>query len=293
MKKLLVFLSVLFVFLLTACGTDSDNDTTENDTAGDAETTEDAAEESEPVEITIGASSTPHSEILQEAQPLLEEEGITLNIEEYQDYVFPNDDLANGDLDANYFQHIPFLEQTISDTGYELDYIDGIHVEPMGVYSQGIESVEDIPDGAEVIISNSVADHGRILALFESEGLITLPEGADPEELSLDDIEDNPKNLTFSPDVDPAFLPEQYFAEEDALVAINTNYAIDADLNPLEDALFIEGEDSPYVNVIGVRAEDMENEALNKLVEVLQSEEIQNFILENYDGAVVPVGGSN
>lgn len=293
MKKLLVFLSVLFVFLLTACGTDSNNDTTENDTAGDAETTEDAAEESEPVEITIGASSTPHSEILQEAQPLLEEEGITLNIEEYQDYVFPNDDLANGDLDANYFQHIPFLEQTISDTGYELDYIDGIHVEPMGVYSQGIESVEDIPDGAEVIISNSVADHGRILALFESEGLITLPEGADPEELSLDDIEDNPKNLTFSPDVDPAFLPEQYFAEEDALVAINTNYAIDADLNPLEDALFIEGEDSPYVNVIGVRAEDMENEALNKLVEVLQSEEIQNFILENYDGAVVPVGGSN
>src|SRR5690625_4837264 len=294
MKKLLVFLSVLFVFLLAACGTDSDNDTTENDAADDAETTEDeAAEDTEPVEITVGASSTPHAEILQEAQPLLEEEGITLNIEEYQDYVFPNDDLESGELDANYFQHIPYLEQTISDTGYELDYIDGIHVEPMGVYSQGLASVDDIRAAAEVIISNSVADHGRILALFESEGLITLPEGADPEELSLDDIEDNPKNLTFSPDVDPAFLPEQYFAEEDALVAINTNYAIDADLNPLEDALFIEGEDSPYVNIIGVRAEDMENEALNKLVEVLQSEEIQNFILENYDGAVVPVGGNN
>jgi D-methionine transport system substrate-binding protein len=294
MKKILVLLSALLVLFLAACGTDSENDTTENDTAGDVETSEDeASEDTETVEITIGASSTPHSEILEEALPLLEEEGITLNIEEYQDYVFPNDDLANGELDANYFQHIPFLEQTISDTGYELDYIDGIHVEPMGVYSQGIASVEDIPDGAEVIISNSVADHGRILALFESEGLITLPEGADPEELTLDDIEDNPHNLTFSPDVDPAFLPEQYFAEEDVLVAINTNYAIDADLNPLEDALFIEGEDSPYVNVIGVRAEDMENEALNKLVEVLQSEEIQNFILENYDGAVVPVGGNN
>jgi D-methionine transport system substrate-binding protein len=294
MKKLLVFLSVLLVLLLAACGADADNDTSENDSAGDAETTEDqATEETESVEITIGASSTPHSEILEEARPLLEEEGITLNIEEYQDYVFPNDDLASGELDANYFQHIPFLNQAVSDTGYDLDYIDGIHVEPMGVYSQGIASVDDIPDGTEVIISNSVADHGRILALFESEGLITLPEGADPEELSLDDIEDNPKNLTFSPDVDPAFLPEQYFAEEDALIAINTNYAIDADLNPLEDALFIEGEDSPYVNVIGVRTEDMENEALNKLVEVLQSEEIQNFILENYNGAVVPVGGSN
>src|SRR5699024_540405 len=106
--------SILLVLLLAACGTGSDNDTTENDTAGDAETTEDEpAEETEPVEITVGASSTPHSEILEEARPLLEEEGITLNIEEYQDYVFPNDDLANGDLDANYFQHIPFLEQTI------------------------------------------------------------------------------------------------------------------------------------------------------------------------------------
>ncbi|GAB3802994.1 MetQ/NlpA family ABC transporter substrate-binding protein [Virgibacillus kimchii] len=294
MKKILVFLSVLLILFLAACGGDSENDTTENGAADDADTTEDeATEETEPVEITIGASSTPHAEILEEAQPLLEEEGITLNIEEYQDYVFPNDDLASGELDANYFQHIPYLEQTVSDTGYELDYIDGIHVEPMGVYSQGIASVDEIPDGAEVIISNSVADHGRILALFESEGLITLPEGTDPEELSLDDIEDNPHNLTFSPDVDPALLPEQYFAEEDALVAINTNYAIDADLNPLEDALFIEGEDSPYVNVIGVRAEDLEDETLNKLVEVLQSEEIQNFILENYDGAVVPVGGNN
>src|SRR5690625_3394782 len=129
MKKLLVFLSVLLVLFLAACGGGSENDTTESDTADDAETTEEeAAEETEPAEITIGASSTPHSEILEEARPLLEEEGISLNIEEYQDYVFPNDDLESGELDANYFQHIPYLNQAVIDTGYDLDYIDGIHI---------------------------------------------------------------------------------------------------------------------------------------------------------------------
>jgi len=274
MKKLLFFLSVIFVLFLAACG------------GGDSDS-------AEQTEITVGASSIPHSEILEEAKPLLEDEGITLNIEEYQDYVLPNDDLANGTLDANYFQHTPFLEQTIADTGYEIESIGGIHVEPMGVYSQNIESVDDIPEGAEVILSNSVADHGRILTLFENEGLIKLDENVEKSEATIEDIVDNPLNLKFAPDFDPAFLPEVYHSEEDALVVINTNYAIQADLKPLEDALFIEGEESEFVNVVAVRSEDADNEALQKLVDVLQSEEIQNFILENYDGAVVPAAGNN
>lgn len=273
MKKIVALLSFAFILILAACGNESGS--------GDES------------EITVGASSTPHAEILEQAQPLLEEQGITLNIEEYQDYVFPNDDLANGDLDANYFQHGPFLNQTIEDTGYEIESIGGIHVEPMGVYSQSINSIEDIPEGTEVILSNSVADHGRILALFESKGLIKLDEGVDKTTATLEDIAENPKNLTFSPDTDAAFLPEFYNSEEDALVVINTNYAIEAGLNPLEDALFIEDEESDYVNVIAVKSEDKDNEALNKLVEVLQSEEIQNFMIENYDGAIVPVGGNN
>lgn len=292
MKKLLASLSVLFlVLVLAACGGASEDDATQEDAANETETAENTNEATEDVELTVGASSTPHAEILQEAVPLLAEEGITLNIEEYQDYVLPNDDLASGTLDANYFQHIPFLEQTVADTGYELEYIDGIHVEPMGVYSKDIASVEDIEDGTEVIISRSISDHGRILALFESQGLIKLDESVTKAEATVDDIVENPHNLQFSPDVDPPFLPEMYETETDKLVAINTNFAIDAGLNPLEDALFIEDENSPYVNVIAVRSEDKENEALNKLVEVLQSEEIQNFILEKYNGAVVPVGG--
>ncbi|WP_156288500.1 MetQ/NlpA family ABC transporter substrate-binding protein [Oceanobacillus salinisoli] len=296
MKKLLAVLAVLLLtVVLAACGGGSVEEDTadENTSEGNNAAEENVEESTENVEITIGASSTPHAEILQEAEPLLAEEGITLNIEQYQDYVLPNDDLENGTLDANYFQHIPYLQETVATTGYDIDYIDGIHVEPMGVYSKSIASIDDIPEGAEVIISRSVADHPRILALFEAQGLITLDENVDKSEVTVDDIVENPLNLTFSPDVDAAFLPEMYDTEEEALVAINTNYAIEAGLNPLEDALFIEDEESPYVNVIAVRSEDKDNEALNKLVEVLQSEEIQNFIVETYEGAVVPVGGNN
>lgn len=271
MKRAITLIVTSFlVLLLAACG-------------GDSETQGDQT-------IVVGAQSVPHAEILEEAQPLLEEEGITLEIEPYEDYILPNDDLANGDLDANFFQHIPYLEQTIEDTGYELDYIAGIHIEPMGVYSQAISSIDDIPEGTEVILSNSVADHGRVLTLFEKEGLIELDDDVNPDAATLDDITDNPKNLAFSPDYEPAFLPEIYESEEDTLVVINTNYAINAGLNTLEDALFIEDEDSPYVNIIAVKSEDKDNEALNTLVDILHSEELQDFMNEKYEGAIVPVG---
>ncbi|MBM7570982.1 MetQ/NlpA family ABC transporter substrate-binding protein [Aquibacillus albus] len=300
MKKLWSLLvAVLFVIALAACGTAEDEAETNETDANNADTEENAGEEEtaedteELVEIKVGASSIPHAEILEEARPLLEEEGVSLAIEEYQDYILPNEDLANGDLDANYFQHIPYLEDQIDEFGYDFVNLGGIHVEPMGVYSKNITNVDDIPDGTEVIISRSVPDHGRILALFESKGLITLDENVSKASATIDDIVDNPKNLEFSPDVDAAFLPEMYEQEEDALVAINTNYAIEAGLSPIEDSLFVEGSDSPYVNVIAARAEDEDSEALNKLVEVLQSEKIQTFITETYNGEVVAVGGEN
>lgn len=273
MKKKLILITVLLtVLVLAACGGDS-------------------ADEAEGTTIKIGAQSVPHAEILEEAESLLAEKDITLEIEEYEDFVLPNDDLASGDLDANYFQHIPYLEQTIDDTGYELDYIDGIHIEPMGVYSKDIADIDSIPSGTEVILSNSVADHGRILALFEKEGLIELNEDVDSEEATIEDIKDNPHDLTFSPDYEAAFLPEIYESEDNVLVAINTNYAINAGLSPLDDALFVEGEESPYVNVIAVKSEDKDDEALNALVDVLHSKEIQDFMIDNYNGAIVPVGG--
>ncbi|WP_164668210.1 MetQ/NlpA family ABC transporter substrate-binding protein [Virgibacillus doumboii] len=273
MKKILAFISVLIVLLLAACG-------------GSGEGSSDSTE------IKVGASSTPHAVILEEAKPILEEKGITLKIEEYQDYVLPNEALADGDLDANYFQHIPYLNDQIEKAGYNFTHLGGIHIEPMGIYSKSIKSIDEVPEGTEVLMSRSVADHGRVLSLLEREGLIKLDEDVKKVEATPDDIVKNPKNLTFSYDYDPAFLPELYNSEEDTLVAINTNYAIQADLNPMEDALTIEGEESPYVNVVAVKKENKDNEALNTLVDVLHSEEIQNFILEEFEGAVVPVDGT-
>lgn len=274
MKKILGFASVLLILVLAACGGSDDSQ-------GDGENTT----------IKVGATSVPHAEILEEAKPLLKEKGITLEIEEYQDYVLPNDALAEGDLDANYFQTTPYLDQTIEDTGYDLDYIDGIHIEPMGIYSKNITNLDDVKDGTEVILSNSVSDHPRVLALFEKAGLIKLDDSVKAGEATFDDIVENPKNLTFSPDYDAAILPELYNSEKDTLIAINTNYAIQADLDPQKDTLVLEDEESPYVNVVAIQSKDKDNKVLNTLVDVLQSKEIQDFMTEKYDGAVVPVGG--
>jgi D-methionine transport system substrate-binding protein len=269
MKKIVtLFLLVLSLGFLAACG-----------------------EESAENEIKVGATSVPHAEILEEARPLLEEEGIKLTIETYTDYALPNEDLSRGELDANYFQHIPFFELSMEENGYELVNLGGIHVEPLGVFSKDIASVDDIAEGTEVIISRNVPDHGRILALFEANGFITLADDVDKSAATIDDIVDNPLNLVFSPSVNPEFLIEAYENEANTLVAINGNYAIEAGLSPVEDALFVEGADSLYVNIIAARAEDAENENLKKLVEILQSEEITNFINEKYQGEVVPVAG--
>ncbi|RCW62516.1 MetQ/NlpA family ABC transporter substrate-binding protein [Saliterribacillus persicus] len=295
MKKILALLfAALLIFVLAACGT-SENEETEDTTNGTEEETEAGSEEeteeadAEPTTIVVGATSVPHAEVLEEAAPLLEEENITLEIETYQEYVLPNEDLDNGTLDANYFQHIPYLNDQMEQVGYDFVNLGGIHIEPMGIYSKNITSVDEIPEGTEVIMSRSVADHGRILSLLQNEGNITLDDSIDPIAATVDDVTENPLNLEFDASIDAGLLPEFYEREEDALVAINTNYAIEAGLAPSDDALILEGSESPYVNVIAARSEDEESEALQKLVEVLRSEEIQNFISEEYQGAVVPV----
>ncbi|MFP7492212.1 MetQ/NlpA family ABC transporter substrate-binding protein [Terribacillus saccharophilus] len=270
-KALLAILSAALMVFLAACGSSGSG-------SGDGETT-----------IKVGASSTPHAEILKEAQPILEKEGINLEIEEYQDYVLPNDDLESGDLDANYFQHIPYLETSNKDTGYDLISLGAVHLEPMGVYSKNIKKVEDIQDGTEVIMGRNVSEQGRILSIFQEAGLIKIKEGVEPVDATLDDIGENPKNLKFNMDSEPAFLPDMYESEENSLVVINTNYALQAGLTPSKDALILEGTDSPYGNIVAARAEDKDNEALQKLMEVLHSDEIKQFIEENYDGAILPV----
>lgn len=272
MKKLLLLLSVVLVLVLAACG-DKKEDTGKQ----------------EEVTVKIGATSTPHAIILEKAQPILAEKGITLEIEPYEDYVLPNDDVESGALDANFFQHIPYMEQTNEDAGYSLVNVGGIHIEPMGAYSQSYKSIDDIPEGTEVVLSNSVSDHGRVLGLFQANGLIKLDDSVDVAAAQIKDIIDNPKNLKFTAEYEPALLPEIYHSEKDIVVVINTNYALAAELNPIEDSIFIEGSESPYVNIIAAHKKNIDNAALKTIVEVLQSKEIQDFIIEEFEGAVVPV----
>ncbi|MET0785605.1 MAG: MetQ/NlpA family ABC transporter substrate-binding protein, partial [Paenisporosarcina sp.] len=235
---------------LGACGTDNDS------SSGSS------SEAKENKELVVGASNVPHAEILEQAKPLLEEQGIDLVIETYQDYILPNEDLENGDLDANYFQHIPYLESQKADHGYDFANAGGIHIEPIGVYSKKYDSLEDLPEGASILISNSVADHGRILSMLEAEGLITLAEGIDKTKAEVKDIVDNPKNLKFEAEYEAALLVQLYENEEGDAVLINSNYAIDAGLNPLEDSIAIENSDSPYVNIITVQSGNEDNEEI-------------------------------
>ena len=277
MKKFSIALLLLALsVLLAACGAGDDSSKSgEGESKGD--------------KIVIGASNVPHAEILEKAEPLLEEEGIELEIVTYTDYVVPNKALAEGELDANYFQHIPYLESQIKENDYDFVNAGGIHIEPIGVYSKKYKSLDELPKGAEIIMSSSVADHGRILTMLENEGLITLKDGIDKTTATVDDITDNPKELKFKTDVEAAMLPQIYNNEDVDAILINSNYAIDAGLNPVEDSIAIEDADSPYVNVIAVQSGDEESDKIKKLVEVLHSEEIQDFINKEYGGAVVPV----
>lgn len=284
MKKWLsILLPFALILFLAACGTAKEETNEGGNADGEADKTE------EPTTLVVGASNVPHAEILEEAKPLLEEKGIELEIETFQDYVLPNQALESEDLDANYFQHIPYLTAQIAEHGYDFVNAGGIHIEPIGVYSKKYKSLDELPEGAQIIISSSVPDHGRILSLLEKEGLITLKEGVEKTEATIDDIVENPKNLEFDTQYEASLLPQIFNNEEGDAVLINSNYAIDAGLNPIEDSIAIEESDSPYVNVIAVRSGDENKEAIKALVEVLRSEAIQNFILEQYEGAVVPV----
>jgi len=239
--------------------------------------------------IKVAATSVPHAEILEEAKVLLQQEGINLEIVVVQDYVTPNQFLDSGDVDLNYFQHIPYLDAQKIEFNYDFDIAARVHIEPIGVYSNVYNNASEIKEGSKVIFSSSVADHGRILSLLEVEGLITLKEGVNKQSAGVTDIATNPLNLEFVYDIEASLLPKVLENNEGDLVIINTNYALQAGLNPLEDAILIEGEKSLYVNVLAVLNERKNEESIQKVVDVLTGKEISDFIKNKYEGAVVPV----
>ncbi|QFT90485.1 Methionine-binding lipoprotein MetQ precursor [Bacillus sp. THAF10] len=277
MKKVISLFAVsLLILVLAACGN------------GEKE----GGSKIEEGKLVIGASNVPHAEILEEAKPLLEEKGIELDIQTFTDYVIPNQTLRDGDIDANFFQHEPYLKSQIEENDYDFVSVGGVHIEPIGVYSKKYDSLEDLPEGAEILMSNSVADHGRILSMLEEKGLITLKDGVETTSATIDDIKDNPKKLEFNTQFEAAFLPQAYLNGDGDAVLINGNYALGADINPQEEAIALESEENnPYVNLIVARKEDKDNEQIKALVEVLQSDEIKAFIENKYKGSVIPATG--
>jgi D-methionine transport system substrate-binding protein len=234
--------------------------------------------------LSVAATAVPHAEILEFVKPALAKDGVELNIKVFTDYVQPNVQVAEKRLDANFFQHQPYLDEFNKSRGTELVSVAGVHVEPFGAYSSQHKTLADLPQGANVVIPNDATNGGRALLLLQKAGVITLkPEAgilATPK-----DIVENPKAIKVR-ELEAATLPRVLTQVDLAL--INTNYALEAKLNPTKDALAIEGSDSPYVNILVARADNKDNAALQKLAKALNSAEVKAFIAEKYQGAVVP-----
>src|SRR5699024_3033399 len=233
---------------------------------------------------SIAATPVPHAELLEHIKPTLAEEGIELDIKVFTDYVQPNLQVADGHLDANFFQHKPYLDSFNNEHKTDLVSIGVVHVEPFGAYSDKIDSVDDLKDGALIALPNDPSNGARALLLLQEQGLITLK---DPDDIlaTARDIADNPKGLKFR-ELEAAALPR--ILPDVDMALINTNYALEAGLNPLEDALFIEGADSPYANLVATTADRKDDAAILGLVKALNSDDVRSFIQEHYKGAIVP-----
>ncbi len=242
--------------------------------------------------ITVAASETPHSEILEAAKPILEEEGYDLEVTVFDDYVQPNEVVESGDFDANYFQHIPYLNSFNEEKGTHLVNAGGIHYEPFGIYPGTKSSLDDIADGDTIAVPNDTTNEARALLLLQDNGIITLKDGVGLE-ATVNDIEENPYNVEI---VELAAEQVARVAEETAYIVLNGNYALQAGYSVSKDALAYETSDSEaaktYVNVIAVKEGNENSDKIKALVDALKSDEIKDFINEKYDGAVIPFDDS-
>ena len=238
--------------------------------------------------ITVAASATPHAEILEQAKPLLEAQGYELEVEVFNDYVQPNEVVESGDFDANYFQHIPYLESFNEEKGTHLVNAGGIHYEPFGIYPGTKDSLDDIADGDSIAVPNDTTNEARALLLLQDNGIITLKEGAGLS-ATVNDIAENPYNVEI---VELEAAQVARVVDETAYVVLNGNYALEAGYSVAKDALSYEKSDSEaaktYVNVIAVKEGNENSDKIKALVDVLKSDEIKNYINETYDGAVIP-----
>ncbi|GLB47067.1 lipoprotein [Philodulcilactobacillus myokoensis] len=269
MKKfhVLSFLTVaLLAILLVGCGKQSKNT------------------------IRIGASSIPHAQILKHVEPQLAKEGVHLKVTVFQDYIMPNEALAEKELDANYFQTTAFLDRWNANYGGHLISVGSVHLEPIGIYSKKVKKLQDLKPNSKILVSDNVPDYGRILDLFQKAGLITMKPGVNVANANFSDIEKNPRHLQFEDSYDPKLMTDIYKNNEGDAVAINSNYAVQAGLIPKRDSIALQKSDpnSPYNNIVAVRKSERNNQNIKKLMNALQSKSTQKWIKSKYKGAVLP-----
>ncbi|GFP77235.1 MetQ/NlpA family ABC transporter substrate-binding protein [Clostridium fungisolvens] len=269
-KFLSLGLALALAGSLAACGTKKDSGTT-----GSTDT------KKEDKVITVGASPSPHAEILEKVvKPLLEKEGYTLNIKVFDDYVLPNTALDEGSIDANYFQHVPYLNETIKEKGYNLTYTVKVHIEPIRAYSDKLTKLADIKDGGQVAVPNDATNEARALKLLEKNGLIKLKEG---DLVTVKDITENKKNLKFT-EAEAAQLPT--VLKDVDVAVINTNVALAAKLD-VNKALAVEDKDSPYANILAVKKGNENSDKVKALSKALNSPEVKKYIEDTYKGSIV------
>lgn len=291
MKKLLALTLALVLCLgLAACGGGTSTDTDTNaDTSSDADTNGDAAANGETITLTVGATPNPHAEILAQVKDDLAAEGIDLVVKEYSDYVVPNTAVEEGDLDANYFQHTPYMEKFNEENGTHLVSVGKVHYEPMGIYPGLTKTLEELPDDATIAVPNDATNEARALQLLAAQGLIELKEDAGLN-ATPNDITSNPKNLQFK-ELEAAMLPQT--ASEVDLSVINSNFAMEGGMNPATDSLASEDADSEaaqtFANIIAVKEGHENDPAIQALVKALQSDKVKEYIEKTYSGAVVAV----
>lgn len=304
-KTLAVLLTgVLAAGILTGCGGAGEDAAdvkptmeapAEEEAASEEETApaeDEASAEETAVEekgtITVAASPTPHAEILEAAKPILAEQGWNLEVTVFDDYVLPNQAVDSGELDANYFQHIPYLDEFNAERGTHLVNAGGIHYEPFGIYPGTKKSLDEVADGDVIAVPNDTTNEARALLLLQDNGLIKLKDGAGLT-ATVQDIVENPHNLEIQ-ELEAAQVPR--VVGEVAYVVLNGNYALQAGFSVAKDSIAYESADSEaaktYVNVIAVAEGNENNEGIKALVDVLKSDEIKQYINDNYDGAVIP-----
>lgn len=273
MKKKILLAVLALALVLTSCA------------KKESKTEDGQATSTDNKKVVIGVSPAPHKEIAEKAKEILEKDGIELEIKEFDDYVTPNTSLEEKDIDLNFFQHIPYLENFNKERGTKIVSLGGVHIEPLGVYSKTYKSLDELKDGDEVIIPNDATNGARALKLLEENNVIKLKSDAGLEATEKD-IAENPKNLKFTP-VEAATIPRAY--EDAAIAVINSNYALEANLSPKNDAIATEkAEGNPFANVIAAREADKDNETYKKVLQAFESDEVRKYIEEKFEGEIIP-----